>query len=317
MTVIARRSFLAGLALAGCSRCERETSRPPSASTPAPIPEPVATEIPEAGGGVRGQMVMKTWAFDNGLTAAVLVPSWGKAGERFPLLIACHGRGEAHKGPQEGMMGWPRDYALLRGIRRVCEPPITSTDLEGFVDAKRLTTYNEQLGKEPYKGLVIVCPYSRDADFNVASEMVPFTQHVVANVLPRAKKELPVVDAPSATGIDGVSLGGAFALRIGLAHAKSFGAVGTLQPAVTSYQVEEWTELARSARAANPSLALRLLTSTDDYFKPAIQKTSRAWNDAGVRHEYVEVPGPHDYPFNRGPGAIEMLLWHDRVLARG
>jgi len=24
----------------------------------------------------------------------------------------------------------------------------------------------------------------------------------------------------------------------------------------------------------------------------------------------------HDYPFNRGPGAIEMLLWHDRVLAR-
>jgi enterochelin esterase-like enzyme len=125
-----------------------------------------------------------------------------------------------------------------------------------------------------------------------------------------------VIDSPAAIGIDGVSLGGAFALRIGLGNAESFGALGTLQAAVTSSQVEEWTELARSARRANPKLALRLLTSTDDYFKPAIQKTSIAWKKAGVDHEFVEVPGPHDYPFNRGPGAIEMLLWHDRMLAR-
>jgi iron(III)-salmochelin esterase len=26
------------------------------------------------------------------------------------------------------------------------------------------------------------------------------------------------------------------------------------------------------------------------------------------------IPGGHDYTFNRGPGGIEMLLWHDRVL---
>jgi enterochelin esterase-like enzyme len=314
--VIARRSFLVGLALTGCSRCDRE---PPAPATPPrvpPLPEPVATEMPEAGGGVRGQMVVKTWAFDNGLTAVVLVPSWAKPGERFPLLIACHGRGEAHKGPAEGPMGWPRDYALLRAIRRVCEPPLTSTDLEGFVDPKRLGKLNADLTETPFKGLVIVCPYSRDADFNYADEMKPFTEHVIANVLPRARRELPVIDAPAATGIDGVSLGGAFALRIGLAHAKSFGTLGTLQAAVTTAQVEEWTELARAARAANPKLALRLLTSTDDYFKPAIQKTSKAWTQAGVAHEYVEVPGPHDYPFNRGPGAIEMLLWHDRLLAR-
>jgi hypothetical protein len=28
----------------------------------------------------------------------------------------------------------------------------------------------------------------------------------------------------------------------------------------------------------------------------------------------VTVPGPHDYEFNRGPGAYEMLMFHDRVL---
>jgi len=26
------------------------------------------------------------------------------------------------------------------------------------------------------------------------------------------------------------------------------------------------------------------------------------------------VTGPHDYAFNRGPGALEMLAYHDRVL---
>jgi hypothetical protein len=75
-------------------------------------------------------------------------------------------------------------------------------------------------------------------------------------------------------------------------------------------------DLAKAARAKNPSLKLRLLTSKDDYFRDPIARTSAAWRGAGIDHDFVEVPGPHDYPFNRGPGAIEMLLWHDRLLAR-
>ena len=39
-----------------------------------------------------------------------------------------------------------------------------------------------------------------------------------------------------------------------------------------------------------------------------------ALNAEHVAHEFVVVAGPHDYAFNRGPGGIEMLLWHDRVL---
>jgi hypothetical protein len=35
---------------------------------------------------------------------------------------------------------------------------------------------------------------------------------------------------------------------------------------------------------------------------------------AGVPNVLVVVPGPHDYPFNRGPAVYEMLLHHDRVL---
>jgi hypothetical protein len=63
-------------------------------------------------------------------------------------------------------------------------------------------------------------------------------------------------------------------------------------------------------------MALRLLTSHDDFFHDAIVSVSQAWRAAGVAHEFADVPGPHDYVFNRGPGSLELLLWYDRILAR-
>ena len=131
-------------------------------------------------------------------------------------------------------------------------------------------------------------------------------------MIPRAKKEFE----PSAIGIDGVSLGGAVALRVGLENPKVFGAVGTLQAALQESQVNELTDLAKSARRQNPDLKLRLLTSHEDYFRDPITHLSQSWRAAGIAHDFADVPGPHDYPFNRGPGAIEMLVWHDRMLAR-
>ena len=32
-----------------------------------------------------------------------------------------------------------------------------------------------------------------------------------------------------------------------------------------------------------------------------------------IPHELLVIPGTHGYEFNRGPGGIEMLLWHERV----
>jgi enterochelin esterase-like enzyme len=259
---------------------------------------------------------MDTWTFDGNGRAVVLTPGWVPSGARLPVLVALHGRGEATKGPALGVMGWPRDYALLRAIERVCDPPITSEDLEGFVDPKRLSDHNAALEKEPFEGLVVVCPYSPDVDLRKPPQIKEYSDYVTKVMLPRVKKELPVIGTPGSIGIDGVSLGGALALRIGLNNAEVFGALGTLQAAIGEDQVPEYTALAKAARARNADLKLRLLTSTKDYFRSAIRATSEAWKAAGIGHDFVEIPGPHDYPFNRGPGAIEMLLWHDRTLAR-
>lgn len=265
---------------------------------------------------VRGQVGTQTWTFGDDGRAVVIVPSWRRPEEKLPVLVTLHGRGEAMKGPEQGVMGWPRDYALLRAIDRVCAPPLVPPDYEGFFDTVRLADTNASLAAIPFKGLVVVCPYLPDVDLRKPAPIREYGRFLLESVLPRVRAELPVLTGPSAYGIDGVSLGGAVALRVGLGNAGAFGAVGSLQAALGEDQVAEITELAKAARATNASLKLRLLTSKDDYFHTVIGHASAAWKAAGVDHDYADVPGPHDYAFNRGPGAIEMLLWHDRMLAR-
>jgi enterochelin esterase-like enzyme len=309
--VIGRRAFTLGAVLAGCTRKDRRTEAappPPPAPLP-PMPEPDATLE-------RGKVGTVTWSFGDDARAIVIVPAWAKPEEKFPVLVALHGRGEAVKGPVEGAMGWPSDYSLVQKYARMANPPLTDADLEGFVDPKRLAQINGELAARPFGGLIVVCPYLPDVDLGKLGPIKDYGKYLQETVLARVRKELPALAAPASTGIDGVSLGGAVALRVGLGAPEAFAAVGTLQAAIRYDQVAEYTDLAKAARTKNPALKLRLLTSSDDYFRDVITRTSASWRAAGIQHEFVEVPGPHDYPFNRGPGAIEMLHWHDRVLAR-
>jgi enterochelin esterase-like enzyme len=179
-----------------------------------------------------------------------------------------------------------------------------------------MANLNTSLAAQPFRGVIVVCPHLPDVKPATTADVSVYGRFLLETLLPRVRRETPALATPEATGIDGVSLGGIVALRIGLANPGSFGAVGGIQPAVQEGQNQEWTALAQSARARRPGLSLRLLTSHDDYFHDGIVGISRAWRAAGVSHEFADVPGPHDYVFNRGPGSIELLSWHDRVLAR-
>lgn len=269
-------------------------------------------------GSALGQVRLHRWTLATGGAfghVVVMVPGWAKAGDRFPLLVALHGRGEARRGPEAGAMGWPRDYALVRAFRRVCAPPLARADFEGHVSSSRLAELNAGLAARPFPGLVVACPYLPDVDLDADGGERAFGEFVVTQLVPKARRELPVLAQARATGIDGVSLGGAVALRVGLAHPDVFGAVGSLQAALGREQIAAYVALAKQARARSASMRLRLLTSDGDYFRAPIGELSAALRDARVDHEHVVVPGPHDYPFNRGPGAIEMLLWHGSALA--
>ena len=246
----------------------------------------------------------------------VSVPARRADGTKYPVLMAFHGKGEALKGPERGARGWVDDYRMHAAIARLHAPPLTGADLHGFVSRSRLQRYNRALAGAPYRGLIVVMPYTPtslggEKPFEV---VVPYGKFLVERVLSRVYRETPAVGTAESTGIDGVSLGGRVGLLIGLQLPNAFGAVSVLQAAFDSANAPELVALAREARAKNPKLLLRLVTSEDDYFLDANRNISRALSAAGIAHELVVVPGPHDYEFNRGPGAFEMLLFHDRVL---
>jgi hypothetical protein len=232
---------------------------------------------------------------------------------RYPVLVALHGRGEAVKGPELGAMGWPNDYALQRALERVCAPPLTHDDFEGLVTDAHLQELNTELAAKPWSGLVVVCPYLPDLDLRRDSDVVDYGRFLADTLLPRVHRELPTM--PSAVGIDGVSLGGAVALRAGMRMPETFAAVGALQPAIDWARTSDLVDLARAARAKRPSLALRITTSQEDYYRDVTRALSTAWRQADVGHDFGELPGPHDYVFNRGAGGYEMITWQRRALA--
>jgi len=298
-----RRELLVALMAMACSRSVRRDDPPP----------PEATQGSQSPPPPCAMVELVDWRFEGISThTALLVPTAGRPNARYPVLVALHGRGEALKGPDAGALGWPNDYALTRALGRLCAPPLVTDDFEGLVESNHLAEINRGLAAKPWDGLIVACPYLPDLDLRRDGDIVDYKRFLVDVLLPRVHKELPSV--PMRVGIDGVSLGGAVALRAGLRAPETFAAVGTLQPAIDMH-VDDLVDLARAARAKRPALALRLTTSQDDYYREPTRMLSAAWQTAGIAHDFALLPGPHDYVFNRGPGAYEMLLWHRRVLA--
>ncbi|HTV20677.1 MAG TPA: esterase [Polyangiaceae bacterium] len=272
------------------------------------------------GAGVGAKRRELTWTFDEGPfgpTDVVLsIPPGTDENARFPVLVALHGRGESLKGSRRGARGWIDDYDLGRALSRVAKPPLQSADFQGYVSRERLGQINRALAAQPYAGLIVVCPFlpdvlRREDAFKAAEPLAAF---IVDVVLPRVYAKTPAIGTPAATGIDGVSLGGRAALLVGFARPKAFGAVGALQAALDGAEIERFAELGVRALADNPQLSLRLLTSDQDHFLGVNERLSAVLSERGVQHRYLRVQGTHSYRFNRGPGAIEMLLFHDRVL---
>ena len=260
----------------------------------------------------------RTWVFEHtevGRMVAIAVLPERAAGARFPVLLAFHGRGEALKGPDRGARGWIDDYALPRAIARLGAPPLTADDFESFVTPERLSRLNASLKQRPFRGLIVVCPYTPDMlrGDEPFAKAPPLAQFVTQTLLPKIAAETPAL-AANATGIDGVSLGGRAAFGVGLLAPRSFRAIAGLQAAFDTDHAEDVAERAKRAYAQNSNLVFRVLTSSGDFFRESGIAIARAMQRRGLPAELDVVEGPHDYAFNRGPGAIEMLLYHDRVL---
>jgi iron(III)-salmochelin esterase len=235
--------------------------------------------------------------------------------EQLPIVIAFHGKGESVLGPARGYAAWVDRYGLGNAYGALLAPPVTSAAFGGLVREKELAALNAELRAHAFRGVLAVGVYTPDLLPEVpGSEALESYASWVADVLvPHVQKTLPVASTePRQVGVDGVSLGGMVALEVGLRRPQVFGAVGTMQPAIRGREVAI-ADLAAQARATQHQ-RIRLLSSDADPLLPVTRTLSRELRKRHVAHQLLVTPGGHDYAFNRGPGAVELLHFHDRAL---
>ena len=223
------------------------------------------------------------------------------------------GKGLSGRGLDAGKRGWRDDYHLERMLERLAAPPLAASDVLDMIDAERLAAINGELRAHPFGGLVVVCPYTPVPSPTGSGSLESFGAFVAGPLLERvaAMRGAPVEVAR--TGIDGVSMGGRWALELGLRFPRVFGSIGALQPAIRVDEVERFAERALSAMAVRPQ-SIRLATSDGDPFREPTEALARALERRAVPHRLVLTRGPHDYAWNRGPGSLELALFHERAL---
>ena len=229
---------------------------------------------------------------------------------RWPVVYALPGLGEMNRGPRASANGWVEDYGLVEAMTAVLAGRLTSEDFQGLVTAPQLASYNARLAGG-FGGLVIVCPATP------SRYGAPFVRFLLDQVVPWAETNLPVLAGPANRGVDGLSMGGRHALRLGFAHPAAFRTVGTEQAAARGL-ISRLVRPARRDPAPLRHLHFNLVTSERDGFRPLVKRFADALvEQQGLeRVRYHVALGRHDKRFARGPGVIDMLLFHDQILNR-
>ncbi|MBL9026289.1 MAG: esterase [Myxococcales bacterium] len=289
---ITRRAALGGLAaLAGCSH---------RADKPAGKPTPDWHDLAFSSGGEG----------DGEQRALVYAPP-GSAS--WPVLVALHGRGEAGRGVEAGARGWRDDYDLQKAVDALRSGEIRSEDAGHMLSLERLEALNRSLRAAPFVGLVIACPYTPVPRGRAPEDAAPFARFLTDSLLPKVAEVRGGAVERKATGIDGVSMGGRYALSIGLTKTETFASVGGLQPAIQVGEADAFADLAARAAERAP-FAIRLVSSEEDPFLEPTRALASALDARKIVHRLVVTSGPHDYAWNRGPGSLELLIHHERVL---
>ena len=251
----------------------------------------------------------------------LFIPTHLAKGEQAPLLVLLHGLGETSS-PEMGVFAWLERYGLASAYGRLRQPPLTRTSRDTMLlpDAS-LGVLNASLAAQPFRGMVIACPFTPNLPRapNPAKAFDAYADWIVDVVIPRARKEAPVLPDAAHTSIDGVSLGGYVGLEVFSRRPSAFVAWGGVQSALNGGRLPVYVDaLAAAAAKAPPALrkqgAFHIETSASDPFRAINQSLSTELEKRGVAHDLTVLPGQHDQVFLREAGTLTMLLWHDRRL---
>ena len=250
--------------------------------------------------------------------ARLLVPKNVARGAKVPVLVLLHGLGETVNA-QLGLRAWTDFYGLTTAYERLRRPPVNRTlSRARYLDDQRRDRINEALARRPFRDLALVCPFTANVHRLPPRErsLDRYADWIADVLLPAVRDRAPVGSTAAATGLDGCSLGGYIALEVFLRRPSVFGTFGMVQSAIGAERGPAYAERIAAAFERTGPRPVHLETSSLDPYRRANERLSRELTARGIDHDLDVIPGPHDQPWLREVGTLEMLRWHEARLAR-
>ncbi|MFP6687439.1 MAG: hypothetical protein VB934_22160 [Polyangiaceae bacterium] len=246
----------------------------------------------------------------------LLVPTLSKT-RPVPLLVLLHGLGETHD-PRTGAYAWLERYGLAMAYDRLHRPPVRALDDRArYWTNTKLSEINQQLAARPFRGFAIACPYTPNVYRAPSRQRIldRYADWISDAVVPRARSEANIIADAAHTSLDGCSLGGYVGLEVFLRKSSEFHAWGSVQGALGSHRIPGYIERLKAIVTPQSRHRLHLETSHADAFRGVNERFSRSLRAASLPHDFSLLRGPHNQPFLRDSGTLNMLLWHDRLYA--
>ena len=230
---------------------------------------------------------------------------------KYPLVIAFGGAGECARSPRDGALAWLHYYKTDAAIRALANNRLTPHDFRELITPPHLNDFNRRLKASPYRGIILACPSSPLLSPQVGLEYPEYEEYIMNELVPALKSRYRVADAR--VGIDGVSMGGARAMYYGFKYPEVFSSIGSVQGAFGPY-FDVYRHFVERHSETLKKRSIQLVTSDRDPMAPSVERMHKLLVDNSIPHRYLKLTGPHDYIFNQGPGALELLVFHDHAL---
>jgi predicted esterase len=232
----------------------------------------------------------------------------------LPLLVLLHGLGETSSAAL-GLGAWTDRYGLLSSHRRLREPPL-EPGARGYLTEPRRKQLNDLLAARPFQGMAIACPVTPNVYRRGPEALDRYADWIEHKLLPAVRARASITRRPGGTAIDGCSLGGYVALEVFVRKPELFGLVGSVQGAFSPARALSYARSIAAAIERHGPRKAHVQSSTRDPYRAAAERLARELGRLKVPHELLLAPGPHDQPWLREVGTLELLLWYDRELER-
>lgn len=250
---------------------------------------------------------IKSKHFPEAICAVSLPKDYHENPNSYPMVLAFGGAGECAKSPRQGALAWISYYKADEAAHSLALNNLKSSDFRELVTPEQLKKFNQNLHRTPYKGVILVCPYSPLLGANPGFENSNYEKYIMEELIPALKKHYRI--DVSRIGVDGVSMGGARSMYYGFKYPEVFSRIGSVQAAVGPF-MELYSQLIRANGEKIRKNPIQIVSSDADIFLKSVENFSSMLNTRKINHNLLILKGPHDYIFNQGPGSIALLAFH-------